>query len=135
MNKMSIMIRFIEMIEESNLITDFIKNICGYKNINDYNYMFRMFSNDNEIIIDIYDNFTDNRFNRYIFNFLDCDYVVLDEIEDYLFIKYISILNIKDRDDNLYKLAYLFRLDNNMMLDYASSFLDVKFVDILKKII
>lgn len=135
MNKMSVMIRFIEMIEESNLITDFIKNICGYKNINDYNYMFRMFSNDNEIIIDIYDNFTDNRFNRYIFNFLDCDYVVLDEIEDYLFVKYISILNIKDSDDNLYKFAYLFRLDNNMMLDYASSFLDAKFVDILKKII
>ena len=135
MNKMDIMIRFIEMIDESNLMTDFIKNIYGYKNINDYNYMFRVISNDNEIVIDIYDNFSVNRFNRYVFKFDNCDYVVLNKKQDYLFIKYISVLNVDDNNNNLYKLAYLFSLDNDKMLDYASSFLDIKFVDILKRII
>ena len=136
MNKMDMMIRFIKMIEKSKMITDFIKNIFGYTNLNDYNYMFRVFIDNGKMIMDIYDNFTVNRFNRYVFNFLDCDYVVLDKKEDYVYVKYISVLNIKvNNNNNLYRLAYLFNLDNDRMLEYASSFLDISFVDILKKII
>ena len=135
MDKMDVMIRFFKMIEGSNLMTVFIKNIFGYEDINDYNYMFRMFDDGGKIIIDIYDNFTINRFNRYVFNFLDCDYVVLEQKEDFVFVKFMSVLNINDGDDNLYKLAYLFNLDNDRMLEYANTFLDIKFIDILKKII
>lgn len=135
MDKMDVMIRFFKMIEGSNLMTVFIKNIFGYEDINDYNYMFRMIVDDKRVIFDIYDNFSINRFNRYVFNFLDCDYVVLEQKEDFVFVKFISVLNINDSDDNLYKLAYLFNLDNDKMLEYANTFLDIKFIDILKKII
>lgn len=128
------MIKFIEMIKESNLLTNFIKVIYGYDNLSDYNYIFRMFSSDNEIVIDIYDNISINKFNRYIFKFDMCNYTVKDIMEDFLFVKYISVLNIKNSNNNLYKLAYLFSLDDNKMLEYASSFLDNKFVDILKRI-
>lgn len=135
MNKIDVMIRFIKMIEESNMITDFIKNIFGYDDINDYNYIYRMLYDNEKIIIDIYDNITDNRFNRYVFNFLDCDNTIEDRVEEYVYVKYINVLNIGDSNNNLYKLAYLFNLDNSKMLEYANSFLDIKFVKLLDEII
>lgn len=135
MNKIDVMIRFIKMIEESNMITDFIKNIFGYDDINDYNYIYRMLYDNEKIIIDIYDNITDNRFNRYVFNFLDCDNTIEDRVEEYVYVKYISVLNIGDSNNNLYKLAYLFNLDNSKILEYANSFLDIKFVKLLDEII
>ena len=50
-------------------MTSFIKNFFDYKYLNDYNYIFRMIDNEVELIIDIYDNVSENRFNRYVFNF------------------------------------------------------------------
>ena len=69
MNKKNMMREFINIINNRKLMTDFIKNIFDYDNFNDYNYLFRMIEEDNGIIIDIYDNVSDNRFNRYIFLF------------------------------------------------------------------
>ena len=69
MNNKLYMFRFLSNIQKSNLLTDFIKNIFNYNELHDYNYIFRMSNADNKIIIDIYDNISDHRFNRYIFWF------------------------------------------------------------------
>lgn len=135
MNKKSIMWEFINKINDSKLMTQFIKNIFGYENFFDYNYLFRMIDGDNEIIIDIYDNVSDNRFNRYIFSFVNQDYGFNVVEEGNVFVNYINVLNITDSDNNLLKLAYLFKIDDEKMIEYANSFLDNVFVDILKNIV
>lgn len=135
MSKKNFMGCFIREINDKKIMTNFICNIFGYENFYDYNYLFRMIENDNEIIIDIYDNVTDNRFNRYIFSFglVDYSYKVIEEGN--VFVHYISVLKSIDDDNNLIKLAYLFKIDDEMMIDYAKTFLDRVFVDILKDIL
>lgn len=135
MNKKSIMWEFINVINNRNLMTKFIKNIFGYKNFYDYNYLFRMIDNNDEIIIDIYDNVSDNRFNRYIFSFNDKEYEFRMIEEGNVFVSYISVLNIVCCDNNLLKLAYLFKIDEILMVDYAKNFLDNVFVEILECIL
>lgn len=135
MNKKDIMFRFIKKINDDKMTTNFIKNIFGYENFFDYNYLFRMINGDNEIIIDIYDNVSDNRFNRYIFFFDECDYSYYVIEEGNVFVNYISVLNIYNIDNNLLRLAKLFNIDNNDMIMYAGSFLDRVFVNMLKDII
>jgi len=135
MKKKILMSSFIYEINERKLMTDFIKNIFDYENFYDYNYLFRMISNDKEVIFDIYDNVTDNRFNRYVFSFIDKGYDFKVIEEGNVFVNYISVLDVKDSDNKLLKLAYLFKIDDNLMIDYAKSFLDLTFVDILKEII
>lgn len=134
MRKKNIMRDFIREINERKLMTRFIKNIFGYENFYDYNYLFRMIDNDNEVIIDIYDNVTDNRFNRYVFSFVDSGYDIKVIEERNVFVNYISVVDVTDTDNKLLKLAYLFKIDDVMMLDYANSFLDDVFVEILKEI-
>ena len=56
MNKKDILYTFIKTIEKKQLLTKFIKNIFDYENFNDYNYLFRITENSNQVIIDIYDN-------------------------------------------------------------------------------
>lgn len=135
MNKKNIMWEFINVINNRNLMTKFIKNIFGYKNFYDYNYLFRMIDNNDEIIIDIYDNVSDNRFNRYIFSFKDKEYEFRMIEEGNVFVSYISVLNIVCCDNNLLKLAYLFKIDKILMVDYAKNFLDNVFVEILECIL
>lgn len=135
MSKKNIMRDFVNEIYNRKLMTKFIKNIFGYKNFYDYNYLFRMIDNDCEIIIDIYDNVSDNRFNRYIFSFIENEYVFKVVEEKNVFVNYISVLLVEDCDDNLMKLAYLFQIPNMMMLDYASTFLDEVFVEILSDVL
>ena len=135
MNKKRVMCDFINEINNKNLMTLFIKNIFEYEEFYDYNYLFRMISTDREIIIDIYDNVSDNRFNRYIFLFEDLGYDIKVIQEGNVFVSYISINDVIDSDNKLLKLAYLFKIDDNLMLEYASSFLDNIFVSILDEII
>lgn len=134
MNKKNFMGIFIREINDKKLMTNFIRNIFGYKNFYDHNYLFRMIENEDEIIIDIYDNVTDNRFNRYIFSFSDINYIYKVIEEGNVYVNYLSILRSIDGDSNLIKLAYLFNIHDEMMIDYASSFLDEEFIDILKSI-
>ena len=135
MNKKEIFREFISYINTNGMMTKFIKNIFNYENLFDYNYLFRMVDYDDKIIIDIYDNISDNRFNRYIFLFLkqEYDFNVLEEGN--VFVNYICIPNISNPYNNLLKLAYLFKIDNSLMLEYAKTFLDNEFVNILKNII
>ena len=135
MNKKDILYTFIKTIEKKQLLTKFIKNIFDYENFNDYNYLFRMTENSNQIIIDIYDNISDNRFNRYIFNFSRSNYYTRVIKEGNVFVTYINVLRIGDSNNKLYKLAYLINLNKNKMYEYAGTFLDKEFVDILINII
>ena len=135
MNRKSVMCDFINEINDRKLMTKFISNIFGYENFYDYNYIFRMIDNDDEIIIDIYDNVSDNRFNRYIFSFVDIGYDIKIVQEGNVFVNYISMISVLDSDSKLLKLAYLFKMDDNKMLDYASSFIDDVFVKILTEIL
>lgn len=135
MNKKRVMCDFINEINNRKLMTLFIKNIFGYEEFYDYNYLFRMISTDNEIIIDIYDNVSDNRFNRYVFSFEKLGYDIKIIEESNVFVNYISINDIIDCNSNLLRLAYLFKIDDSLMIEYASSFLDNLFVSILDEII
>ena len=135
MNKKNMFKLFINKINDRKLMTKFIRNIFDYDKIQDYNYIFRMIDGNNEIIIDIYDNISDNRFNRYIFSFGEKDYTFKVLEEGNVFVNYISVLNMVDSDNKLEKLAYLFKLEDNEMLIYANTFLNKIFVDILEEII
>lgn len=134
MIKKNVMRDFINEIYNNNLMTKFIINIFDYENFNDYNYLFRMIDGDNEIIIDIYDNVSNNRFNRYIFSFDLNDYDIKVNEEGNVFVNYICVLNICDCDNKLLKLAHLFNIDDNKMIEYAGSFLNNVFVEILRDI-
>ena len=129
------MIKFINIINDNGLMTKFISNIFNYCCFNDFNYIFRLIEKDFEIIIDIYDNVSDTKFNRYIFSFFNDGYMFLDFVENDIFVKRISVLNMVDCDDKLLKLAYLFNIDTKMMIEYANSFLDKEFVKIISDII
>lgn len=135
MNKKDLMREFINGIEKNNLVTLFIKNLFDYENLNDYNYFFRMKEIDNNIIIDIYDNISENRFNRYVFSFDNNMYDIKKVKESGVFVTYIFVNNVEDSLDKLIKFAYIFNIEDSMMIKYASGFLDKKIVLILDKII
>ena len=135
MNKKNMLRDFIKVIDDNKMMTKFIKNIFDYSEFYDYNYLFRMIDGDNEVIMDIYDNVSDNRFNRYIFSFLEHEYDFIVIEEGNVFVNYINVLNIGDNNNKLLKLAYLFKIDNGKMIEYASSFLDNEFVLLLSDII
>lgn len=135
MNNKNIMRKFIQKIDNSNMMTKFIKNIFDYDNFFDYNYLFRLIDTDDELIIDIYDNVSNNRFNRYIFSFVEGDFDIKIVEDNNVFVNYINVLNVVDSNNKLLKLAYLFKIDNKSMLDYASVFLDCEFVEILADIL
>ena len=127
--------RFIKRIERSKLLTLFIQNIFDYDNLYDYNYIFRINKEGDNLVIDIYDNVSVNRFNRYIFNY---DNKVINNdnsCDNNVFITYINVNNMKDSNNKLYKLAYLFKLEDDKIITYANTFLDQKIVTILKTII
>ncbi|MBQ2873184.1 MAG: hypothetical protein IJE89_04230 [Bacilli bacterium] len=135
MDKKNMMRDFITIINDRGLMTKFIKNIFGYNNFFNHNYIFRFIDETDKLIIDIYDNITDARFNRYIFNFNKCKHFYKKDVVNKLNIHYISISTANDSNDNLIKLAYMFKIENNKMLDYAETFLDKDFILILRNII
>lgn len=134
MNKKEMMHFFIDRLNSDNLITLFIKNIFDYQNIYDYNYLFRLVSCDDSVIIDIYDNVSENRFNRYIYSFGEGDYDINVIEECNVFVSSICVNNVVDSDNKLLKLAYLFKLDNDKMIEYAKTFLDRKIVSVLEEV-
>lgn len=135
MNNRVIMMNFINEIERLKLMTNFIKNIFEYEEFEDYNYLFRMKYIKKVIIIDIYDNISSNRFNRYLFSFTKGDYDVKVVETNNVYETYINVYTMNDSDNKLYKLAYLFSLNKRMMINYAKSFLNQEFVDILNSIL
>ena len=135
MNNKDVMIQFINEIHSMGMLTEFIKYVFDYECLYDYNYIFRIIDDNNQVIIDIYDNVSVNRFNRYIFDFVSDNYKVITCFENDVFVKKISIVNLIDNDDIVLKLGYLFKLDKNLMIKYACQFLDIRFVKILECVI
>lgn len=137
MNKRVLMKEFIETIDRKKLMTQFIKDMFNYKELYDYNYLFRIKEEGNMIIIDIYDNVSNNRFNRYVYRFSPGKYMIKIEERDNVFVNYINIMNIdKDNyENNIIKLGYLFKLRKNKMINYAHEFLSDEVVDILNEIL
>ena len=135
MNKKALMWCFINELVKDKKITLFIRNIFNYQEINDYNYLFRVIEENNSVMMDIYDNISDNRFNRYIFSFDKGKYDMKVIQEGNVFVTFIFINKVIDCDNKLLKLAYLFKLDNLEMIDYAKDFLDKEIVEVLIKIL
>jgi hypothetical protein len=133
-NKKDMMYKFIKSIEKENLLTKFLINVFEYDELRDYNYIFRMIDKDNQIVIDIYDNVSLNKYNRYIYDFGIDNYHILDFEEGDVFVKRINILNAVDLDINHLKFAYLFNIDDEFFECYASDFLDSELVKILNDI-
>ena len=129
------MLKFINNIQNNGLLTGFIADLFDYDSFYDYNYIFRLTSENENVIMDIYDNISSNRFNRYIFSFTKGDYAYKTKEEKNVFVTRIYIDNITSNDIKLHKLAYLFKLDDDGMLTYAKTFLDLKYVKILSEII
>lgn len=129
------MYQFINLIQKKNLLTKFLIDVFEYDNLCDYNYMFRLIDNKDMIMIDIYDNVSEKRFNRYIYDFSGNKYTVIETIDGDVFVKKISVLNSYDCDVNEIRIAYLFNLEECLMIDYAVKFLDNVFVEIIKEII
>ena len=135
MNKKELLEVFIKAIQRKKLLTEFIQNIFDYKNLHDYNYIFRISTNREEVIIDIYDNISNHRFNRYIFSYNSGKYQTKVIEENNVFVTYIDTLNLTNINSKLYKLAYMTTLNKEKIIDYAKTFLDIKFINILKEII
>lgn len=135
MDKKELLINFINKIQKKKLLTAFISELFNYDGFHDYNYLFRINSEDDLVIIDIYDNVSSNRFNRYIFVFKNGEYSFKTIEEGNVFVTKIYIDNIQDDSIKLHKFAFLFRLDYSEMHDYAKTFLSNKFVMILDSLI
>ena len=133
MDKKELFIRFFIEIEDNKLLTKFINDIFGYRILHDFNYIYRMIDDDDRVIIDIYDNVSRNRFNRYIFNFDIGKYDKRIIDEDDVIVTYINVFSYKDSNKLFDKFIYLFNVDN--ILEYANSFLDKEYIDILTKLI
>ena len=136
MNNREIMLRFFRSIKYHNLFTNFLIKVFDYHELTDHNYIYRLQSDTDSIILDIYDNVTVHCFNRYIFSFncLEKNFQVYEN--DGVFVTIINVLNSDGLSKNkLIKLAYLFSLEKSGMLNYAKTFLNEEFVEILSKII
>ena len=119
---------FLKCIESNNLMTKFLVNIFHYIGLEDYNYISRISMNDNSVILDIYDNVTENRFNRYYFNFDKNSKSFFNEKYNNVFVTSISVMNSNDEDNNLIKLSYMFKISKSKRVEYAKTFLDDEFI-------
>ena len=135
MTKQKIFITLLDKIQSRGLLTVFIKDLFDYEELNDYNYIYRLTKDTDSVIMDIYDNISANRFNRYIFSFEEGDYDIKTMEDKNVFVTKIHVLNVTKPDTKLLKLVYMLNLDNAEMVKYADSFLDKEIVKILSEII
>lgn len=135
MEKEVLLYEFLNNIKKNNKLTLFFKIVFDYDILYDYNYISRFFIEKNSLIIDIYDNVLDNRFNRYIFDFNNNSDTFNNKIDDYVRVTTINVNSIYDIDNNMMKLAYLFSDNCYNMNEYAKTFMPPEIVDILNNII
>lgn len=135
MNKKVILVKLMNTIKNNGLLTKFLNTVFEYNNLSDFSYIYRLTNKADRVVIDIYDNISNNRFNRYIFLFNDLKYDKRVVEENNVFVTYINVLKYKDNNNNFDKLIYLINLDKQEMIMYANTFLDKEFIEILNDII
>lgn len=135
MNRRRMMGLYLKKLERSKLLTRFIALLFDYKDFHDYNYIYRMVEENNRIIIDIYDNISSNRFNRYIISFKENDKGYSIQEMDNVFVTYINVFKIENADNMLLKFCYLFTLEVDEMVEYAKEFLDLDMVLCLEEML
>ena len=136
MKKHDILYNFIVLIKDRGLLTDFLKYIFEYEELHDYNYIFRIELKHKNIIIDIYDNVSKHRFNRYIYSYKNSEYsngLIVNN--NNVFVTYIDVLSLDDSNILMYKLGYMTTLKKNKILEYAKTFLDDRFIKILEEVL
>ena len=135
MNNKKLMIKFIRALKYNKKLTLFIKDVFNYLELFDFNYIFRIREEEDRVIIDIYDNVSSNKFNRYVFIFKKgyYDYNVLRK--NGIVITYINVYSVDNTINNILRLAYLFSISSDKMIEYANTFLDKEIVNILIKVI
>lgn len=132
-NRCKIMKEFLELILKKGLLTDFLNDIFEYKNFKDYNYIYRLGSDKESIIIDVYDNASVNRFNRYIYSFVDNDeYDYMVEVHDNVYVHYYNVFRLGDKLDKRMMFGYLFTLPYEEMIEYARGFMNTKYLECLE---
>lgn len=132
-NKKKIMKEFLELILKKNLLTKFLNDIFEYNSFKDYNYIYRLGSDEESIVIDIYDNVSINRFNRYIYSFMcnnDYDYVV--EVHNNVYVHYYNVFRLGGKLDKRMMFGYLFTLSYDKMVEYAREFMDTEYLECLE---
>lgn len=135
MNRRRMMGLYLRKLERSKLLTRFIALLFDYKDFHDYNYIYRMVEENKRIIIDIYDNISSNRFNRYIISFKENDKGYSIQEMDNVFVTYINVFKIENADNMLLKFCYLFTLEVDEMVEYAKEFLDLDMVLCLEEML
>ena len=135
MTKKELFLKLLDKVQSRGLLTTFIKELFDYEDLNDFNYIYRLTKEDNLVIMDIYDNVSINRFNRYIFSFDSGDYDIKVVEEDNVYVTRIYVANITKPSTKLLKLAYMLNLDKEAMISYAENFLNNDIVKILREII
>lgn len=135
MKNRKIMSEFLNSLNRNNKLTSFFKIIFNYEVLNDYNYISRFAEIGDSFIIDIYDNVSDNRFNRYIFNFNQKDFSKMVKNDGDVIVTFICVNANYVPLDNVMKLAYMFSNHNNDIAMYARTFLPDDIIDILLKIV
>lgn len=126
---------FLKEIEKRGLLTKFIINIFGYKDFHDYNYICRIKKIDKQINLEIFDNVSEKKFNRYEFDFGNSDIGIQEGMIDNVWVMHINVRRMFNCDQNIFKLAHLCKLDRKKMVWYAFGFLDWEFVRIIISIL
>lgn len=135
-NKKKIMKEFLELILKKNLLTKFLNDIFEYNSFKDYNYIYRLGNDEESIVIDIYDNVSINRFNRYIYSFMsnnDYDYVV--EVHNNVYVHYYNVFRLGGKLDKRMMFGYLFTLSYDKMVEYAREFMDTEYLECLEMVL
>lgn len=135
MNRRRMMGLYLKKLERSKLLTRFIALLFDYKDFHDYNYIYRMVEENMRIIIDIYDNISSNRFNRYIISFKENDKGYNIQEMNNVFVTYINVFKIENADSMLLEFCYLFTLELDKMVEYAKGFLDLDMVLCLEEML
>ncbi len=135
MKNMKIMSEFLNSLVKNKKLTLFYKIILDYKILNDYNYISRIVKEKNYIIIDIYDNILDNRFNRYIFDFQSNNNSIDIKCDNDVIVTKICVNGKYKPNNNLMRLAYLFSNNNHNIMEYAKTFLPDDILILLENIL
>lgn len=138
MTNLELMYNFILKIYDDGLTTEFLKQIFNYQNISEINYIFRVSLKKKMVVIDVFDNISRNRFNRYFFEFKRGKrYYVVDEHSN-VFTTKIKVLSLSKKqtlESNLLKLAYLFKQRPSKIVGYSQTFLSDELVNVLINVI